>query len=69
MCTSVDTLEEAHQLEEEARAIFAALKFDLRGWEFSYHKDKMSSKVLGMKWDKSTDSVSVHIGKLKEFAV
>ena len=55
LCTSVDTMEEVDELITQATAIFAAAKFELRGWEYTYDDLPEESKILGMKWNKHID--------------
>jgi len=67
--TSVENERELHLFIKEASLVFAEVKFDLRGWEYSEPslEDNNSAVVLGLTWDRKADTLAV--GGLKTVKV
>ncbi|KAJ8976806.1 hypothetical protein NQ317_018465 [Molorchus minor] len=65
--TSVNDKESLKHFIEEATAVMAKAKFDLRGWEFSYSTDdeKIHIPLLGLSWNLKDDFLSLNKESLK----
>ncbi|XP_054279087.1 uncharacterized protein LOC128997473 [Macrosteles quadrilineatus] len=68
---SVDNWEEAQQFVEVATKIMYERKFELRGWELtvdnnSFSSSQQKSNVLGLVWDRESDTLEVNIASLQD---
>ena len=62
--TSVGNMEDYEKFKIEATQLMAAGKFELRGWEHT--GDQEAIQVLGMKWNKSEDTLALDLSWLPE---
>ena len=63
--TSVNTINELNEFIRESKNVMESAKFNLRGWEFNGDKSIVKqSTVLGILWDKSSDTLSLNIENL-----
>jgi Arginine methyltransferase-interacting protein, contains RING Zn-finger len=61
---STDSQAEAEQFIQVASSIMKEKGFDLRGWELTGDKDDKPTNVLGLLWDKSSDTLAINIDRL-----
>ncbi|KAI5752980.1 hypothetical protein M8J77_022401 [Diaphorina citri] len=58
---STDSQTEAEQFTKIASSIMQEKNFNLRGWELSGEVDGNTPNILGLVWDKETDTLSINI--------
>ena len=61
--TSLNSVDQLNKFMADATSIMREAKFDLRGWEHNNcdDSDKDETSVLGIKWNKFTDALSVNV--------
>lgn len=67
--TSLDDQNSVNTFINEAKALMAEGKFDLRGWEYGQNLESSdkgtSTNVLGLLWDSKQDTLQVNVDTLK----
>ncbi|KAF2879270.1 hypothetical protein ILUMI_26900, partial [Ignelater luminosus] len=62
--TSLDTQADCLEFMELAKSIMWERKFDLGGWEFNTNYEVPPSNVLGLLWDRKTNTFKINVRNL-----
>ncbi|KAF2888682.1 hypothetical protein ILUMI_17490 [Ignelater luminosus] len=62
--TSLDTQTDCLEFIKLAKSIMWERTFDLRGWEFNTNDKVSPSSVLGLLWDRKTDTLEINVVNL-----
>lgn len=62
--TSLDNESQAKEFINVATCIMEERKFDLIGWEVTGESNELCSNVLGLLWNKESDTLEINIERL-----